>query len=75
MVALCQTIVKLEQVKLLEIEMGIWLLAYAFPTQFYTNNFNEAQALLIEITWCCEQQFSGLDLELDSMIIVQSGNL
>lgn len=46
--------------------------AYAYPTQFLTNNISEAQAVLIGIKWCCEQEFSCLDLELHFMIIDQT---
>ncbi|XP_070052714.1 uncharacterized protein [Nicotiana tomentosiformis] len=50
---------------------GNMTMAFAYPTQFYTNNFSEAQVAVIRITWCCDQQFDSLELDMDSMIIVQ----
>lgn len=29
-------------------------MAFANPVQFLTNNFNEAQAALFGVNWCCD---------------------
>ncbi|KAH0761395.1 hypothetical protein KY290_017468 [Solanum tuberosum] len=45
-------------------------MAFANPTQFYTNNFSEAHVALIGISWCCNNHIQNIEMELDSMIIV-----
>lgn len=43
---------------------GDMVMAFAYPIQFYTNNFSEAQAALIGISWCCEQHVIDSSVEL-----------
>ena len=49
---------------------GDLIMAFANPTQFYTNNFSEAHVALIGISWCCNNHIQNIEMELDSMIIV-----
>ncbi|KAL3360803.1 hypothetical protein AABB24_013986 [Solanum stoloniferum] len=50
------------------------ILAFSYPTQFCTNNYSEAQVALIGISWCSNQWFEALEVELDSTIVVQMIN-
>ncbi|XP_060188598.1 uncharacterized protein LOC132617573 [Lycium barbarum] len=54
--------------------IGNMIMAFSYPSQFYTNNYSEAQAALIGISWCVNQQFEALEVELDSLLVVQMLN-
>ncbi|XP_060195293.1 uncharacterized protein LOC132624546 [Lycium barbarum] len=54
--------------------IGNMIMAFSYPTQFCTNNYSEAKAALIGISWCVNHQFEALEVELDSMIVVQMIN-
>lgn len=48
-------------------------MAFSYPTQFCTN-YSEAQAALIGISWYLNQRFESLEVELDSLMVVQMIN-
>ncbi|KAL3377125.1 hypothetical protein AABB24_003503 [Solanum stoloniferum] len=54
--------------------IGDMIIAFSYPTQCYTNNYSEAQAALIGISWCLGQQFEALEVELDSQVVVRMIN-
>ncbi|WMV33910.1 hypothetical protein MTR67_027295 [Solanum verrucosum] len=54
-------------------KMGSMIMAFSYPTQFCTN-YSEAQAALVGISWCSNQHFEALEVELDSMTVVQMIN-
>ncbi|WMV09362.1 hypothetical protein MTR67_002747 [Solanum verrucosum] len=35
--------------------IGDMIIAFSYPIQCYTNNYSEAQAALIGISWCLDQ--------------------
>ncbi|XP_060202921.1 uncharacterized protein LOC132631356 [Lycium barbarum] len=51
--------------------IGNMIVAFAYPTQFYTNNYSEAYAALVGISWCVNHPFESLEVELDSKMVVQ----
>lgn len=46
------------------------VMAFAKPCQFLTNNYNEVEAAMFGLKWCCSQSFNHLTLEMDSLILV-----
>ncbi|KAH0686985.1 hypothetical protein KY284_017538 [Solanum tuberosum] len=45
-------------------------MAFAYQTHFYTNNFSEAYVALIGVSWCCDKNIRNIEMELDSIIVI-----
>ncbi|OIS98387.1 hypothetical protein A4A49_51111 [Nicotiana attenuata] len=54
-------------------EVATW--SWHLLNQFLTNNYNEVQAALFGLTWCCRQSFNHLTLEMDSLILSAIGQI
>ncbi|KAH0703252.1 hypothetical protein KY285_017530 [Solanum tuberosum] len=56
--------------KIVRNKNGDLAMAFAYQTHFYTNNFSEAYAVLIGVSWCCDKNIRNIEMKLDSMIVI-----
>ncbi|WMV26965.1 hypothetical protein MTR67_020350 [Solanum verrucosum] len=50
-------------------ERGDFIMTYSVPVHSQSNNQTEALAVKFGVQWCMQQQFTLLDIELDSLVI------